>query len=479
MSIYSASQLTATTLSTILALLFLLTLLGWLVAAKGFEGQGRASIVRGIGFLALVFYGYSALYHAFFIGRIDHWHRFLRSGVCYGWYLLFFGALAWFGWRAFARAAEKLLVLLSPLILIVWLPLAKPRQSLADTAPAVLVKGSDHPVYVLVFDELDQALALESSEHESVCREFRRWRTWSCSSTQAYPPAGQTVLSIAGMLNGASYLTTQPHAINALKLVGPNGIEQVWSGSPSLFSDLREAGKTSAILGWFFPYRMFAAPGNTSVTWIPNRADVLPLDLGQGWWATLLTHITTSLDPGVNRTFLGAERLWRIHEAEVETFKARLRDLLTAPPADVTWIHVPIPHGPFRPGPGGGYRLNLQEADSILRMFREALQAGGSWDRASILVTADHWMRLPGTSELAALADTPGRWSQKDHRIPFLLKLPGQTSGTDLHGPLNTVVVRSLVLDLALARVRNPDQVEIWLHHRGPMGESPSTLNLP
>jgi hypothetical protein len=85
------------------------------------------------------------------------------------------------------------------------------------------------------------------------------------------------------------------------------------------------------------------------------------------------------------------------------------------------------------------------------------MEAAGLWDRTAVLVSADHGWRIRlwrGTAEWTpaeeALAneDTSG--------IPFLLKLPRQTSGVVYGKRFNTIVTRQLITAILDGRLTNP-----------------------
>jgi arylsulfatase A-like enzyme len=85
-------------------------------------------------------------------------------------------------------------------------------------------------------------------------------------------------------------------------------------------------------------------------------------------------------------------------------------------------------------------------ADRTLGRLRQKMEQAGLWDRTAILVSADHgwrtntWRNNPewtSEEEAASHQDTSG--------VPFLLKLPGETSGIAYNDPFNTIVTRQLL----------------------------------
>ena len=134
-----------------------------------------------------------------------------------------------------------------------------------------------------------------------------------------------------------------------------------------------------------------------------------------------------------------------------------------------------IPHRPWRATPDGrlyenrgaeivsknpldpwtarerGQRLALQEGllDTSLARIRARLVAQGLWDRAVVIVTADHGINVePGTDVREPAAD------QLDelYRVPLLIKAPGQRLGVLSDAPAARIDILPTLLGL-LGRV--------------------------
>jgi arylsulfatase A-like enzyme len=107
-----------------------------------------------------------------------------------------------------------------------------------------------------------------------------------------------------------------------------------------------------------------------------------------------------------------------------------------------------------------GYLDNLVLADRALGLLRQSLEEAGLWDQSAILVSADHgwrtsfWRGTPQwtrAEEAASHSDTS--------RVPFLLKLPRQTSGVAYEKPLPTVVTRRLITAILSGRLTDPGTI--------------------
>lgn len=98
-----------------------------------------------------------------------------------------------------------------------------------------------------------------------------------------------------------------------------------------------------------------------------------------------------------------------------------------------------------------GYRDKLVLADRAMGLLGRSIEKAGLWDRSLILVTVDHewraafWRSAPGRTSAEA-----GAIHTDTSAVPFLLKLPGQTSGAVYNKPLPAVVMRRLTEPAAI-----------------------------
>jgi arylsulfatase A-like enzyme len=99
---------------------------------------------------------------------------------------------------------------------------------------------------------------------------------------------------------------------------------------------------------------------------------------------------------------------------------------------ELIFVHYPIPHIPFifdratgsiRVDGPSTYADNLALTDRTLKELRQALEDSGLWDRTALIVTSDHWFRRSGWRERGDVAPVVGR---PDHRVPLIVRLPGQ-----------------------------------------------------
>lgn len=126
---------------------------------------------------------------------------------------------------------------------------------------------------------------------------------------------------------------------------------------------------------------------------------------------------------------------------------------------------------------------NLRSVDRELQYFRDQLQTTERWDKSTVLVTSDHWIRKPTDRPLEnynlLIRQFENRWNTKDHHVPFLLKLPHQSSDLTRESSFNTVITRSRLFAPRTGKISTPRKVSSWLRQNTPYSESHSTQTLP
>jgi arylsulfatase A-like enzyme len=109
------------------------------------------------------------------------------------------------------------------------------------------------------------------------------------------------------------------------------------------------------------------------------------------------------------------------------------------------------------------YSDSIALADVFLGDIRTAMTRVGLWDTTTVLVSSDHANRV------AKLFD-----GKEDPRVPFLLKLAGQTSAVTYTAPLQTVVSKALLETILARQVNTPEEAVSWLQTHSPTSSSPS-----
>ena len=95
-------------------------------------------------------------------------------------------------------------------------------------------------------------------------------------------------------------------------------------------------------------------------------------------------------------------------------------------------------------------------ADRSLGRLRAALKEAHVWDTTTVLMSSDHWYRQSQALD-----------GKTDKRVPFLLKMAGQTAPVQCDTPFNTTLTQGLVVAILRKEVASPQDALAWLdrHH--------------
>lgn len=389
----------------------------------------------------------------------------------------------WRWHRPLAWLCTRVVLLVSPFVLVtfsqaVWTIVQEQRLALAEDKPAPRLfapaQSSPPRVLWLVFDGLDQRLALADRPPGLELPEFDRLRHQALYATNAHAPSNATLYSLPSLITGATIDYADPLSPAELMVALTGEAERVpWSRQPNVFSRARQAGIDSAVTGWFHPYCRLFADTLAACSWAPFRFSPAPRNMLERMrdqmtllsWCLPYGSEFFAVDP------LGLD-LWPTrnfrddHRQRHLLVQAQARQMAGNPGFGLVFVHSPVPHGPpiydrqkgdFAPvvHHKGWYLDNLALADRVLGELRSSLETAGLWDRTALLVSSDH----------------PWQWSssldgKSDPRVPFLLKLPGQTEGVTYPQPFNTVLSHDLVLGVLRGELKDASDVVGWLDVR-------------
>lgn len=358
-----------------------------------------------------------------------------------------------------------------------------PAGSYGDRALAAPLPGASEGVRVvwIIFDELSQEIAFGNRPPGLLLPNLDRLKSTSFFATAAYAPGESTLFSMPSLIVGEQAVEATPRGPDSLYLRTRSQSKAMpWSAFPNVFDDARELGFNTALAGWYHPYGRLLTRSLTRCFWTPQ-------------W----------LDPGIEERFARpavAVSMWdrarlqlaalpgaghfpglfptRELEERIKLFSLLLDRALewsADPSIGLLLLHLPVPHPPsiFSAAEGTltskgrmGYLDNLVLADRVMGRLQRTLEQTGLWDRSAVLVSADHgwrtgfWRSGPGwtaAEEAASHGDTS--------RVPFLLKLPGQTSGTAYDKPLPTIVTRRLISEILRRHLTVPAAVPGAIAH--------------
>ena len=372
---------------------------------------------------------------------------------------------------AWARGAT---FVFSPLVILLlgpalfWRSWDYPR----DPIPAAAGEGEPGtPVYFLVFDEWSYQ---RLTEHDEIRPEFpnvRAFKDHALFVRTARAPAASTHVSLPRILfqsrddEALPYVFIDKKEPKEERPAQPEHITDAWApaGVPeSLMGMARRHRYTTYLVGFYLPYPHIMG----------NEADVDRAYSNYPKGDTLLERMTiTTLGapqywfmPGISGLWKGVwSRVFSWHWVRLNhRVLADLFDIVeTAPWRSLVFIHYPAPHAPFvfdadgsfrgpfpvnsnatadvdsdiMAGTPDDYHRQMLYVDRVIGQMVDRLKRAGDFDRALVILTADHsWRADP--------AIAPGDEHSAKRHVPLLIKLPGQTTP------------RVLDIDLALDELR-------------------------
>lgn len=375
--------------------------------------------------------------------------------------------------RRIVRAAFLALLLLFPLVPFVLVqgvwralrydPSAFVRKQLAPRLAGRI--GSTPRVLWILFDEWDQRLTFEDREPGLRLPELDAFRQRAVYVPTAWPPSSRTVCSIPALTIGRP--VSKVKVLNAGDLFlefGEGTPPGRWSREPNVFSDVRKLGLNAAVIGWSLPYCRVLGGDVTSCWWW--EMSVQHNSMGERL-PEILPNQALSLFESTQLAPWGQSRATLKHVQTVRDVLSRAGREAADRRHDLVYLHLPVPHSPhaydrrtqrftLHNAPVAGYWDSLELLDKILFDMRRAMERSGVWDSTAILLSSDHWNRNSRRLD-----------GREDHRVPFLLKMPGQNSGVVVREQIHTVLTRDLVWAILRRDIITPGDAAAWLEERG------------
>ena len=307
----------------------------------------------------------------------------------------------------------------------------------------------------IIFDELDYRLSFITRPASIRMPELDRLCTQALCASDALPPSDATAVSMPELIHGREVRFEQPISADRELLTFSDSAVAAFGSSPNVFSKARAAGFNTGLVGWYMPY---CRTLNDSLT--------------DCWSSPMETQQNSSGD-----TF--AESLWLQPKSLLETpvyslfgqsavtlahasgFRALL-DHAKRQAGDATLglilIHLNIPHPPYfynlRTGKfdlansRDGYPDALALVDQAFGELRAAMETAGTWDRTTVLVSADHWLRSAPVI---------------DHRVPFLLHLARDEQAIAYDREFGTSLTGDLLLAALSGELKTNAEAADWI----------------
>jgi hypothetical protein len=409
------------------------------------------------------------------------------------------------------RVAVKLILILAPFVAITFsqaaLTAMKYRHVGEGTAAVPLPRkgdGGDPRVLWLIFDELDFRTAFPERPATVKLPELDRLASQSVFAENAYPPAGETFLTMPALITGRLVSAARRSNPDELMINFGDDTKAVpWSGQPNLFSRAREAGFNTALAGWYHPYCRILGQSLTRCAWegetlashFTGEFDGRPsLSLpggAQGIMPHMYSHATKVALTIPLATFVFPQRVdieelrRRKHFSDFNSIYRQAMEAATDPDLGVIMIHWPIPHYPniynraesrISAASHQSYLDNLALVDRTVADIRNAMEINGTWDNTVVLVTSDHWWRdsLWKKYRVLTAEDEAASGGEVDRRVPFILKMAGSgEKGVVFGAPFNTILTHDLVLSILRGEVSDTKGAAGWLERHRTIGRSP------
>ncbi|MGI8734308.1 MAG: sulfatase-like hydrolase/transferase [Pyrinomonadaceae bacterium] len=406
------------------------------------------------------------------------------------------------------RLSVTILLITAPFVLVTftqaatqWIRYRAGEQFGKKAAPALPQQGnSQRRILWLIFDELDLRLSFVDRPPTLNLPEFDRLREESIFASNAYPPGGDTELSLPALIDGSFVSRINRSAPNELLVFGDNDQSTSWSSRPNVFSRARGMGLNSGLAGWYHPYCRVIGSSLTQCSWeatsllfLPNTelADLICFSEHVSVVRGMVRVAGSVLLPAMIRLFLPKDpSLWRKYVfKEFNGIHQRSLAMAADTNLQLILVHYPIPHPPgvydrykndFSFNSSSGYLDNLVLADRVLKELRQKMTEAGVWESTTVLISSDHRLRADRVwrdhqlwkpsltkEDPVVLNSTP------DERVPFILRLAGESKSVIYEPAFNTVLSSELILAVLSGEITKKEDAVEWLDLHRSIAESP------
>jgi hypothetical protein len=372
----------------------------------------------------------------------------------------------------------------------------------AQTAAAI----QPHRVIWVVLDELSYDQTYEHRFPGLKLPAFDALAANATVFTQAQPFDIYTEIVLPGLLAGKPF--DQMRTTPTVELSVHNKATGKWQDfqqHDTVFQDALHAGYSTAVAGWYNPYCRMVPGVVDSCYWTCRYSTNLMVatnSLPSNMLAPmkLLTWMVLNVAPSRVRLYFmdrlhipeRKEFITQLHIDDYVDLDARSQNLLRDRSYGFVLLHLPVPHpwGIYdrRTGKfiitGSSYVNNLAMADKCLAGIRQTLEQTGQWDSSTVVVMGDHSWR---TKQIWYIPRINYAWSQEDElashggqydpRPAYIVKLPGQTTGTRIDTPYRTVNTRTLFDAIMAHRIDTSAELSAWVQslatHPGLTAQTP------
>lgn len=305
------------------------------------------------------------------------------------------------------------------------------ESSFVDKGSPVSISVDGPRVVWVIFDEWDQAETFDRRRSGLNLPNIDAFSKESLVAANAYPPGGNTLVSIPSLLVGR-YLSVVKAENYGELLIRPLNEARLsdFRKNVSLFTVFGTQDTPLAVAGWFHPYSQLTPSNRKIEVWWE------PIPLLQGFRGEGL----------INSIYMQARYTFAPFRSEavcVDSFSRIQRFALNAigdPKVRVVFVHYNIPHLPGiydsmhkrlslrLESADISYSENLRLVDGVVGEIINVLNSTGLRHRTAIILSSDHWRR-----------DSPLSNGLRDHRVPFMIQFAGERKGAIFEPNVNTV----------------------------------------
>jgi hypothetical protein len=314
----------------------------------------------------------------------------------------------------------------------------------------------------IIFDEWDQAAIFDRRPAGLKLPVLDEFVKQSVVATQAFPPAGDTLLSLPALLTGLSFSAAEVRGDSELRLKYAGANEwRDFRCSDNIITDTLRAGKKVAVLGWFHPYGRIlpASPNLTARSW------------GHCWYQGFRgSNVVSAVAAQYRFLAVPRDRSMTSRDNYADMQAAALA-AVADPSMDFVFLHYGIPHTPgiyeltehrlstALRSTTAGYYGNLALADQTLGELSVEVGKAGLRASTAFILTSDHWWR-----------SSPWHEREPDYRVPLIIRPRNYGPAAMVEAPLCTVNLRGLVSRMVEGTVFDNAGVVGWLEQKhGPV----------
>jgi len=404
------------------------------------------------------------------LGALNRFALILAEGLA-----LVFPVAYWAGRKSLLRGALVLLTIVSPAVALVFAQsifrvVTYDPNRLTDkpTASRLSVPVLAPHVLWVIFDEWDEDLTFAHRPAGLKLPEIDGLRRETFYSDTAGTPGYATGLSMPALTIGKRVSSVRPASPDELEITLAGGEGTVrWSIQPNVFSEARKLGFNTNVLSWSLPYCRVLNTSLTGCGWLSQAEAVDNDSLPEAMADQLRSLCETDFRSPFGQALLTREQAWLYHQ-----LLDKSRGIVSQRQYNLTLLHLPVPHPPFfynrvtgkddygaTPirslllSGGAGYVDALALVDRCIGELRRTMEAAGTWNDTTILLSADHPYR-----ERRLLDGKP-----IVPYVPFIVKLAGQHQPLNCSAHFSALLTKDLLLAILKKEISTPEELNAWI----------------